>query len=351
LKGRKIYWLTQLYGWSFYLLLVIFWNLLTGTFSPQLLKILLVSFSIGISYSHLYRIVIIKRGWLKLSLAKIILRGIIGSALIGVSISVSIALISDNFFISIEPILTAPYLILVQQIISWTITMQVWTLIYFGYHFVENYKKEEIKNLQLEASMNEVELQNLRTQLNPHFMFNSLNSIRALVMDEPENAREAITKLSGILRYSLTSAKNKFVPLEEEITLVKNYLELEKVRFEERLTFNIWVEPSLKTEDIPPLMLQTLVENAVKHGISKSMDEGFINVEVKNDNENVNINVSNSGKLKPQENNFYSTNIGLSNTRKRLQLLFAEKASFTLIQKETNIVEAAIIYPLKPKLK
>ena len=114
---------------------------------------------------------------------------------------------------------------------------------YLAFIFIEQNRQQEIQRLKLSASEKEIELKNLRAQLNPHFLFNSLNSIRALVGLDPEQAKSAITRLSSLLRHSINLGKQTLVSLEDEIELVKNYLELEKIRFEERLQINYDIDP------------------------------------------------------------------------------------------------------------
>jgi LytS/YehU family sensor histidine kinase len=118
----------------------------------------------------------------------------------------------------------------------------------------------------------ELELQTIKAHINPHFIFNSLNSIRALVDENPERARKAVTELSNILRSSLQSDKMETVSLQKELSIVKDYLALEYMRFEDRLKIVYDIDEDTLDRPVPPMMLQTLVENAIKHGISKQMD-------------------------------------------------------------------------------
>ncbi|MGY6563033.1 MAG: sensor histidine kinase [Luteibaculaceae bacterium] len=343
IQAKKLYWFSQLYGWSFYLMLVIFWNLLTGTLNFTLINVLLVSFGVGMLYSHVYRNFMVRAGWLSLSSRRIILNGILGSTVLGTLISLTIAIISDLFLTGIDRILVPPFAIYIQQFMSWTITMQVWTLLYFGYHFFDNYKREEIKNLELQTKSNEIELLNLRSQLNPHFMFNALNSIRAMVDENPDTARKAITQLSLLLRYSLVSGKYKTQALLEEIKLIENYLALEQLRFEDRLRFSLDVPTELHAVQVPPLMIQTLVENAVKHGIAKRKNGGFIELKAYTRGEFTIIEIKNSGTLNLQKNQYENeTGIGLENTKKRLRLLFGENAALEVKQLESEVVQALV---------
>ena len=124
--------------------------------------------------------------------------------------------------------------------------------------------------------MIEIELNNLKSQLNPHFIFNALNSIRALVDENPSKSKQAINQLSNILRNSLASDKKGLTKFEDEIKIVKDYLGLESIRFEERLKTEFEIHPESQKFLVPPLMIQTLVENGIKHGISKLTPGGVI---------------------------------------------------------------------------
>ena len=228
------------------------------------------------------------------------------------------------------------------KILSLVLIFIIWSVIYFGFHFFDNYKKTEIQNLKLEANTKEVELNKLKSQLNPHFMFNSMNSIRALVDEDPKKAKVAITQLSNILRNTLMMHKNKFITLEEELVLVKDYLELEHIRFEERLNFNFDINPNTLTLNVPPMMVQTLVENGIKHGISKYPEGGSISIiTLKNEN-SFEIEIINTGQLNTSIKSH--SGVGVENTTNRLELLFGKKASFSLKNlDDKNVISKIII--------
>jgi LytS/YehU family sensor histidine kinase len=214
------------------------------------------------------------------------------------------------------------------KILSLVLIFIIWSVIYFGFHFFDNYKRTEIQNLRLEANTKEVELNKLKSQLNPHFMFNSMNSIRALVDEDPKKAKVAITQLSNILRNTLMMHKNKYITLEEELALVKDYLELEHIRFEERLNFNFSIDPNTLSLNVPPMMIQTLVENGIKHGIGKYPEGGHISINALKTETGFEIEIINTGQLMLQTKS--DSGVGVENTTNRLELLFGKKASFSL---------------------
>jgi LytS/YehU family sensor histidine kinase len=226
----------------------------------------------------------------------------------------------------------------------------IWNVLYFATIYLKNYEKEEIKNLRLSASMNEVELGNLRSQLNPHFMFNALNSIKALIDENPEQAKVSVTKMSNILRSSLTSGKKRLVSLEEEIKVVRDYLDLEKIRFEERLNYRFEIPEALGQVQVPPLLLQTLVENAVKHGIGQLPKGGEVLVSAKALQDGyTELNVINTGKYNPFKKTSNGTGIGLTNSRRRLKLIYGENAYIEIYSTNENVV-CSVVLPVKPKL-
>lgn len=220
----------------------------------------------------------------------------------------------------------------------------IWNLIYFIYHYVESNRRQQLDTLRLEAMVKSLELKTIKSHINPHFIFNALNSIRALVDENPERARRAITELSNILRSSMQAEKLETVPLQQELDIVKDYLALEHMRFEERLKIEMDIDPDTTNQPIPPMMLQTLVENAIKHGISKQVNGGVIRITSSYKKNHYELVVSNSGKLngyKGENNGF-----GIKSTQDRLNLLFQGKAQFHIHETNNDMVESTITMPV-----
>jgi len=213
---------------------------------------------------------------------------------------------------------------------------------------MENYKKKEIESLIWEAAVKDYELKTLKSQLNPHFMFNAMNSIRALIEEDPESAKVAITKLSNILRYSLQMERMERVPLEDEIETVKNYLDLERIRFEDRLKYKLDIDRSTQKIEIPPMMIQTLVENGIKHGVAKRTEGGEIHLKSKlmttSNGSKLKIEIRNSGHFS-EEQLKSSNGFGVNNTKHRLNLLFGDEAHFSIMNENGNTVLAEIEIP------
>jgi len=199
--------------------------------------------------------------------------------------------------------------------------------------------------LKLEALVKELELKTIKAHINPHFIFNSLNGIRALVDENPGRARNAITELSNILRSSMQTDKLESVSLEKELSIVKDYLALENMRFEDRLKVEYEIDEDTLDQPVPPMMLQTLVENAIKHGISKQVSGGKIKI-VSDFKDNYHeLAVQNTGRL--LNGTVKGEGFGLPSTLNRLSLLYGEKAKFSIQQLSNEIVEARVLLPVE----
>lgn len=303
--------------------------------------ILLSSF--GLVFTHVYRKYIRKNNWIELNLKKIIPRILAASIIIG-SILFSFLYFSNQIFEIYDPSWFKPSSILIGTV-NLSSVIIFWSLIYFAFHFFENYKKAEIESLIWENAVKEFELRTLRSQLNPHFMFNALNSIRALIKEEPLNAQTAVTKLSNILRYALKIERAETVALEEEMQAVEDYLALEKIRFEERLKYDIIIDTKSGRAEIPPMMIQTLVENAIKHGISKRTEGGMITIEAYLNSSKLFIKIKNTGQIDSTEFKV-SSGFGINNTKHRLSLIYGEKAQFHISNYKENEVLAELQIPV-----
>jgi LytS/YehU family sensor histidine kinase len=228
----------------------------------------------------------------------------------------------------------------------------IWNCIYFIYHFVQKSRKQQLDTLQLESLIKELELKTIKAHINPHFIFNSLNSIRALVDENPERARQAITELSNILRSSMKVEKAETVAFEKELDIVKDYLALENMRFEDRLKIEYQIDEDTLDQQVPPMMLQTLVENAIKHGISKQVNGGVVKIISDFNDHYHQMTVQNTGNLNGYINGQTHTDnpnipgFGLSSTTDRLSLLYGDKALFEIKQLNSSLVEARVRIPV-----
>ena len=220
-------------------------------------------------------------------------------------------------------------------IFSSLLTMAMWTTGYLVIKLLINANRARIERLELNDTLKQAQLNTLKGQINPHFMFNSLNNIRGLMLEDVDRARDMLTKLSEMLRYSLTSNSQNGITVEQELEMVRNYIELAKIQFEDRLTYEEAVSKDCRGAQIPPMVIQLLVENGVKHGLGNLKEGGRIHLGVDKKEEALHIEVRNTGKLQIAKD---STQLGLKNIRQRLKLLYGEQAHFELKEEADEVV-------------
>jgi len=345
------YWKIQIVGWAS---AALYWGLSGYFLSDRFIwEMGLLDFifdvAIGIALTHLYRNFAIRKGWHKLNLKKLIPRIIISVLVLSLLYTIAIAIKLYLVRLLILKSMTLSFLaffksVQLQVFITGTRLMSVWLLAYHLYHYSRLELETVKENARLSLIVKEAQLQNLSTQLNPHFFFNSLNNIKYLIIENPDLARRAIDLLSELLRNSLNNNIVRFISVNDEICLVKDYLELEKMRFEDRLKINIETSQNVSELLILPLSIQSLVENAIKHGIEKRKTGGFIYVKTETENNYIKISVENSGRLNIEDKN---SGIGLNNLKERLQLQYNGNASFEIKETENETVLATILIPSK----
>ena len=208
-----------------------------------------------------------------------------------------------------------------------------WMMLYIGITSRRKTKHIEIDNLRLQNSLKEAELVSLSNQLNPHFLFNALNNIRFMIHEDANNAEQMLMSLSSVLRYSLDSSKNEKVPFKDELEISRRYIDLIQIQFEERLQFELDIPEPLLDCQLPPMVLQMLLENAVKHGIDNIREGGTINVQAKLEAQTMTIRVCND-LPKDYARKRNEPGIGLFNIGQRLDLLYAGRGSI-----ETEVAE------------
>lgn len=198
--------------------------------------------------------------------------------------------------------------------------------------FFVAYRQTHEHNLKLRAESAESNLNVLKNQMQPHFLFNSLNSLAELIDSNKEYASAMTQKLADLYREILENSKKQVASVESELSIIKKYLELEKLRFGDRLRYKISVSDGLERVFLPSLALQTLVENAVKHGVSKSIDGGEIDIRVERNGTGYKVRILNSGSEIVESDTPRGT--GIANTKARLDLLYGEKHAFTFRVKD-----------------
>jgi sensor histidine kinase YesM len=197
-------------------------------------------------------------------------------------------------------------------------------LVFFGIcRHIYNYVKLRSTEQKLRIEKQEAELNYLRAQTNPHFLFNTLNNIYALARDKSDLAPESIMRLSKILRFTLYEASGVHIAIEQELKIISDYIALEKLRYDELLRINFNYDVEDMKQAIPPLLLIPLVENAFKHGASETRNRPFVDIHLSVKNRQLSFIVKNSADVNPEERNV-KENIGLSNLRRQLELLYTD---------------------------
>ncbi|WP_299072730.1 sensor histidine kinase [uncultured Paraglaciecola sp.] len=229
--------------------------------------------------------------------------------------------------------------------LTYTVTLMAWSAIYFGVTYWKQAQVEHQNTLQAKILAETAQLDMLRYQVNPHFLFNALNSVRALIHPDNPAAKQMITQLSEFLRHSLMSDKKSQNSLAEELQAIENYLAIEKVRFEDALDITFDIDESAKNVMLPSFLLNPLVENAIKHGFKTSTDVLTVIISAKLTADRLFIEVKNSGKLTPSNTN-KNSHIGLNNVQQRLEKQFPNQSSF-LLHEANGMVIAGIEVALK----
>jgi two-component system, LytTR family, sensor kinase len=214
-----------------------------------------------------------------------------------------------------------------------------------SYYF--RYREREFRASQLESQLVQAQLQTLKMQLQPHFLFNTLNGIAGLVRDQRNKAAvNMLAGLSDLLRYTLENAGKQEVPLKEELEFLELYLDIQQMRFSDRLRTEMQIEPETLDALVPNLILQPLVENAIRHGTSRRAAAGTVGVSARRDNGSLRICIYDDGPgLERDDGVTAIEGVGLSNTRARLVQLYGERQEFALSEREAGGVEATLVMP------
>ncbi len=316
-KLRSPYWIFQLVGWGAVAAYWFYFSVRHLSIPLALLDVV-SNAAFMILMTDAYRRLVHRRGWLLRPPARLLLVVLAGYVLL-LSAYMLMAYVSFKLKVS------GPYYAstALGAFAGGTRYIAIWLLAFHLYHYARQAAAQR-------AAIAEAKLARLSNDLNPHFLFNALNGIRALTREDPARSRDAIDRLSALLRYSLAKSSQPLVPLEEEITITKEYLALEKMRLEERLRLN-WTIPNTYTDcEIPPLSLHTLVDNAVKHGIARLPEGGVIDIVMEQKPtawvftvSNPCSSIPNSGtRVRAQKN----AGTGIKNLRQRLKLQYGNAA-------------------------
>lgn len=336
------YWLCQLLGWGAMIFVetINYTFFIVGKFSPAVLYTFFAYALSGLGLTHLYR------RWI--SRQNVFAKRMSYIWMIAMVSTLAISILMTIFGEFAWPILTGEKwefsgaMTLAGTTMNWARYVGVWIIIYFMYQILRQNTRIQDEKTSFETLAKTTELELLKSQLNPHFLFNALNIIKALVAIDPDKSRDAIVKLSELLRFTLQYGKERFIPLKFELQEVSKYLELEQLRFGDRLSVRIQVPDHLLHTPVPPAIVLTLAENAVKHGVARHMGNGYVSIQVLDQEPMLcTIQIINSGDYQPGP----QSGIGLKHVTRRLDELYGGRAVFEIKQHHTE-VQATLKLPL-----
>ena len=325
--GRRA--LIQLLLWSFYVLLSLGMIANYQALSGTLVAVMVAVGAALWAASEALRAWALRGGWLDLPPRALLLRLALAPPLMAVV--AQLLVYSFNRLGLALGLLhfaaNAPYGlgVLLGYTANTAILLWLWLLAWAGGQWLQRWRQGEIAKWQAEAAARALELQVLRAQINPHFLFNALNNLRALINEDPARAREMLSRLSNTLRHTLQHSAKERVPLAEELVVVRDYVALEQLHHEDRLQVRWDIDPATEGASLPPMILQLLVENAIKHGIARTVGGGVLEIVLRRQGARLQIEVSNPG-VWVEGGAQSSTGLGLPHLRERLKLAGGEGA-------------------------
>jgi two-component system sensor histidine kinase AlgZ len=355
-QSQLVYWIFQLTGWGLYTLLRIVGGVVVLKFPWVRIALELVFLNgVALLFSHGLRYFVRSRRWSALPIRKLVWRILVAGLVLGVPLGIMTQFTELSAFQ--DPAFLSPYsaffsfrftlsVSIIIEIVNWAFIFALWLTIYFTAVALREHRSAQLKQSELTRALQLAELRLLKSQLNPHFLFNALNTVRSLIADNPSGAQNAVTRLASTLRYSLTSRQDELVTLAQEMDIVADYLELESMRFEERLRTEQQIAQGAAEVKIPVMLLQTLVENAIKHGIAELPAGGLVRISAVLENEMLIVEVENPRPAAPTLVTAHE-GVGLHNARDRLRLLFGARASLELDLSKLAVATARLRVPLQ----
>jgi Histidine kinase len=351
----RAYWTCQLLGWGLYGASLAYTAIATlpVPWARVLLEITLLN-AIAVGLTQVLRGFMLRHGWTKLSMRGLLPRIVAASILLALPLAVAMHFmavaplwglesVQDRMVLEAFPAPLRNIDPLLLRTINWALAFFIWTSLYISITSVRDRHAAELRQSELIRALQSAELRLLKSQLNPHFLFNSLNSVRALVAEDPSGAQKAVTHLARMLRYTLNSGHDELVTLERELETVGDYLALESLRFGERLRVELDIAAGAQDVRIPAMLVQTVVENAIKHGIAELSSGGVLRVSAMLKNGVLHIDVENPrpASAPPREQQGF----GLYNAAERLRLLFGSRATLELDLSHADVAVARIRVP------
>ena len=341
-RGWSItYWLFQIFGWGSYVAIGL--AMILPQTGPQ--PVILVGYGLfffySIALSHGLRRIIRKREWLSLTPGRAAPRLLFGALALGSVLTLLIILVQAAWMMTSPFAVSSKFVITILS--STTTATLFWTAAYTGGAAMIRARQARQSTVALEQGMREARLLALEAQLAPHFLFNCLNTLRGMIIENPVQAQDMVTRLANILRHNLLRDASPSQTLGEQIEFTTDYLALESLRFEERLRTRFAVTAEVRSRTIPAMLLQTLVENAIKHGIAHLPESGEISITARLENGTLIIIVENTGAFTPSPAG--STQVGLKNLRERLRVLHGPNATLELVETKMGTVCATVHIP------
>jgi sensor histidine kinase YesM len=346
-----LYWALQLFVWGFFCWWQVGGEVVFASVPWSSAALVWGSFSLaGIVLTHWLRIASKRGAWLSrpsLALIRRLLLTALMLGLIGLAVLVTASMIAYRnpvpammqYFYDRLPLWNR---IFNEFLISFFVYL-TWVAAYFSVATIRHRYQLELKQAQLAEALQAAELRLLEAQLNPHFLFNALNGVRALIAEEPARAQDAVTQLARILRYTLGAGRQQLVSLGQELEMVDDYLALESMRFAERLKIVWEIDRAAAQMRIPAMLLQTLVENAIKHGIAPLRQGGTLRIVTRTTGAELVLEVENPKP--PGSADQTIGGLGLRNASKRLQLLFGPHATVELDLSAHDRAKAVVRIP------
>ena len=341
LNKNKLFWILNFCGWSALYLLILFIFYPDKIFEYVTAIGLAITYYSGFFLSICLRYIYRKIGYKKRSIILTALWIILICIITTIIWFFSDALLS-TLIVGSSVLTSRTFLSMIGIIISRTPTFVAWSGFYYIINLWYEWNSEKQRAEKADLLAHKAQLQMLRYQLNPHFLFNALNTIKALVEEDKYKAKEVITELSEFLRYSLLSKNFSNVPLKNELEAIKHYFEIQKIRYEEKLEVYFNIEPSAEEFTVLSFFIYPIVENAVKYGMKTSELPLKIWITAKVLKDELEIIIENSGKWFSENEKFMEidrgTGTGIENVKSRLENAFRENFSFNIEQFENKVI-------------
>lgn len=345
-RASRAYWICQALGWGAYLVVTVLQTGKGGDIQPGRAFEVLFAAIFGVVLTHLFRRVLRTRGWLSLDLSALVPRALAAPAVLA-TIFVGPLFVIEHYLLGDRP--RSPGAVVGSAVVRWTMIFFIWEAIYLTVDLLRTRVREEARRRELAVALSAAQLRSLESQLNPHFLFNALNTVRALIPDDPVRAQAAITQMASILRHSLGAARDNLVTLASELGVVEDYLAIESLRLGDRLRVDRSIGSDAEEVRIPAMLLQTLVENAVKHGISELREGGTLAICARVEGGAMLLTVDNPRPPDGERRRSLEVDngVGLVNAKERLRLLFGEDAKLEMDLTEARHATARVRLPVR----